>query len=101
MVTAESASLRAAIATHRDAMDVILRRYQAANPRLFGSAAKGDATPDSDIDLLVELLPGGANELLRRTGIAEELSQLLGTRVDVVANRCYEVRSPRAPSPTR
>ena len=85
MVTAESASLRAAIATHRDAVDVILSRYQAAHPRLFGSVARGDATPGSDIDLLVELLPGGGNELLRVAGIAEELSQLLGTRVDVVA----------------
>jgi uncharacterized protein len=85
ILTAESASLRAAIAAHRDAVDLVLRRYQAANPRLFGSVARGDATHDSDIDLLVDLLPGGGNELLRVAGIAEELSQLLGTRVDVVA----------------
>ena len=85
IVTGESASLRAVIAAHRDAVEVVLRRYQAANPRLFGSVARGDATPDSDIDLLVDLLPGGGNELLRVAGIAEELSQLLGTRVDVVA----------------
>jgi predicted nucleotidyltransferase len=84
IVTAESASLRAAIAAHRDAVEVVLRRYQAANPRLFGSVARGDATPDSDIDILVDLLPGGGNELLRVAGIAEELSQLLDTRVDVV-----------------
>ena len=83
--TAESASLRAAIAAHRDALDAILERYQAANPRLFGSVARGDATPESDIDLLVDLMPGGGNELLRVAGIAEELSELLGTRVDVVA----------------
>jgi predicted nucleotidyltransferase len=30
-------------------------------------------------------MPGGGNELLRVAGIAEELSALLGTRVDVVA----------------
>lgn len=83
--TAESASLRATIAAHRDALDTILERYQAANPRLFGSVARGDATPGSDIDLLVDLMPGGGNELLRVAGIAEELSELLGTRVDVVA----------------
>ena len=83
--TAESASLRAVIAAHRDALDTILERYQAANPRLFGSVARGDATPESDIDLLVDLIPGGGNELLRVAGIAEELSELLGTRVDVVA----------------
>src|SRR3712207_8410390 len=77
--TAESASLRAAIATHRDALDTILERYHAANPRVFGSVARGDATSESDIDLLVDLTPGGGNELLRVAGIAEELSGLLGT----------------------
>ncbi|WP_226996341.1 nucleotidyltransferase family protein [Tessaracoccus flavus] len=76
MVTAETASLRAAIVAHRDALDGILRRYRAVNPRLFGSVARGDATGDSDIDLLVDLLPGGGgNDLLRVAGVAEELSQ--------------------------
>ncbi len=66
-------------------MDLILRRYRAVNPRLFGSVARGDATADSDIDLLVDLLPSGGNDLLRVAGVAEELSQLLESRVDVVA----------------
>jgi hypothetical protein len=74
MVTAESVSLRAAIAAQRAALDDILRRYGAVNPRLFGSVARGDATPESDIDLLVDLMPGGGNEL----------GQVLGLRVDVV-----------------
>lgn len=85
IVTAESVSLRAAIVAHRDALNGILRRYGAANPRLFGSVARGDATGDSDIDLLVDLLPGGGNDLLRTAGVAEEMSQILGMRVDVVA----------------
>lgn len=85
IVTAESVSLRAAIAAHRDAVAVILRRYRATNPRLFGSVARGDATLGSDIDVLVDLLPGGGNDLLRVAGVAEEMSQLLGLRVDVVA----------------
>ncbi len=84
IVTSASASVRAAITAHRDAVEVVLRRYKAANPRLFGSVACGDATPGSDIDLLVDLLPNGGNELLRAAGIAEELCNLLGTRVDVV-----------------
>ena len=85
IVTAESASLRAAVVAHRDALDGILRRYRVANPRLFGSVARGDATGDSDIDLLVDLLPGGGNDLLRVAGGAEELSPVLGARVDVVS----------------
>ncbi|MBK6299783.1 MAG: nucleotidyltransferase family protein [Actinomycetales bacterium] len=83
-VTRQSESLRAAIACHRDALDAILARYAATNPRIFGSVARGDATPDSDIDLMVDLLPSRGNELLRVCGIAEELSEVLGTRVDVV-----------------
>lgn len=81
----QSESLRAAIEGQRGSLDAILRRYAATNPRLFGSVARGDATPDSDIDLLVDLLPGGGNELLRVSGIAEEMTVLLGARVDVVA----------------
>lgn len=84
-VTGPSESLRATISRHRGALDAIMHRYAATNPRLFGSVARGDARPDSDIDLLVDLLPDGGNELLRVSGIAEELSNLLGTRVDVVA----------------
>ena len=84
-VTTDSESLRAAIASHRRSLDEVLGRYGATNARLFGSVARGDATPDSDIDLLVDLTPDGGNELLRVAGIAEELTGLLGTRVDVVA----------------
>ncbi|MBY3551894.1 nucleotidyltransferase domain-containing protein [Modestobacter lapidis] len=63
----------------------MLGRYGASNPRLFGSVARGDAHEDSDLDLLVDLAPGAGNELLRVAGLAEELSALLGVRVDVVA----------------
>lgn len=80
----ESAALRAAVAAQRDALDEILDRYGATNPRLFGSVARGDANVKSDLDLLVDLLPAGGNELLRVAGIAEELSEILGRRVDVV-----------------
>jgi uncharacterized protein len=85
-VTSESATLRAGIAARRVDVDEILARYAATNPRLFGSVARGEATASSDVDLLVDLQPGGGNELLRVSGIAEELSLLLGRRVDVVTS---------------
>lgn len=83
--TSESIALRAAVAAQRGALDAILARYGAVNPRLFGSVARGDATSSSDLDLLVDLLPARGNELLRVAGIAEELGEVLGMRVDVVS----------------
>lgn len=70
----------------------VLRRYQASNPRLFGSVARGEAGPDSDIDILVDLEPGGGNPLLRIAGISEELSHLLGVHVDVVCDELLRDR---------
>lgn len=63
----------------------MLKRYGATNRRLFGSVARGDAREDSDLDLLVDSVPEAGNELLRVAGLGEELSDLLGVRVDVVA----------------
>lgn len=77
--------LRAALNGQRGRVAQVLRRYNATNPRLFGSVARGDAREDSDLDLLVDLVPGAGNELMRVAGLTEELSGLLGIRVDVVA----------------
>jgi len=54
----------------------------AENVRVFGSVARGDAREDSDIDLLVDLLPGAS--LFDLGGICYELEELLGRKVDVV-----------------
>lgn len=83
--TTRTESLRALIAAHRSALDDVLYRYGASNPRLFGSVARGDATASSDIDVLVDLDPTAGNPLLRIAGIGEEFSRILGTRVDVAA----------------
>lgn len=47
--------------------------------------ARSDAREDSDLDLLVDPAPAAGNELLRVAGLGEELSELLGVRVEVVA----------------
>jgi predicted nucleotidyltransferase len=83
--TAAALRLRAALDRHSARVDEVLSRYDASNPRLFGSVARGDAREDSDLDLLVDLAPDAGNELLRVSGISEELSMLVGVQVDVVA----------------
>ena len=54
----------------------------AGKVRVFGSVARGEAGPDSDIDLLVELEPG--RSLLDLGGLLMDLQDLLGRRVHVV-----------------
>lgn len=83
--TPTAVHVRSAIARHRPRVAEVLDRYGATNLRMFGSVARGDAGRDSDLDLLVDLVPGRGNDLLRVAGLAEELSQLLDLRVDVVA----------------
>jgi predicted nucleotidyltransferase len=53
--------------------------------RVFGSAARGDATADSDIDLLVET--GPATSAWFPAGLMLDLEALLGRRVDIVTER--------------
>lgn len=66
----------------RDEILQIAARHGAMNVRLFGSVARGDAGPDSDVDLLIDegpevtpWFPGG---------LIADLQELLGRRVDVV-----------------
>lgn len=60
----------------------LARRHGAYNVRIFGSAARGEAGPDSDIDLLVDVGPG--HSAWFPAGLLADLEDLLGRRVDVV-----------------
>lgn len=84
-LTPATLRLRAALSAQGPRVAQILEKYGATDPRLFGSVARGEAREDSDLDLLVDLNPASGNELLRVAGLCEELSELLGVRVDVVA----------------
>jgi hypothetical protein len=60
----------------------ICRRHDVAQVRIFGSASRGEAGPDSDIDLLVDFAaPKGFFELIR---LEDELEAFFGRPVDVV-----------------
>ncbi len=50
---------------------------------IFGSALRADFGPESDLDVLVEFQPGVHAGLLRLAHLEEELSQLLGHKVDL------------------
>ena len=63
----------------------LCQRYQVRELSLFGSAARGEMRPDSDIDLLVEFLPDAQVDLVDYAGLMLDLSRLLGRKVDLVS----------------
>jgi uncharacterized protein len=63
-----------------------LRAKGVAHAALFGSIARGDDRPDSDIDIMVEFVEDSKMDLFRYVGIVQSVEDLFPTRVDV-ANR--------------
>jgi len=61
-----------------------LRRRGVASLALFGSVARGDAGPDSDIDILIDIAPGYSFSLVDLAALKNFLSDLLGRDVDIV-----------------
>lgn len=71
-----------ALEMNRSAVREAVGRFRATNPRVFGSALQGTDQEGSDLDLLVDALPGAT--LLDLGGLQEELQSLLGVEVDVL-----------------
>jgi hypothetical protein len=70
------------IGNRRDQILALARQHGVSNVRIFGSAVRGEATSDSDIDILVDGLENaawGGGRLLM------DLQELLGRRVDLVS----------------
>lgn len=59
--------------------------HGAHNLRIFGSVARGEAGPESDLDILVEMEP--AKSLLDHVALIQELEDLLQRKVHVVSER--------------
>ena len=65
----------------RDEILRIAAEHGAHNVRVFGSVARGDARPDSDVDFLVQMEDG--RSLMDLGGLLGDLEDLLGRKVDV------------------
>ena len=65
-------------------------RYGVRDIRVFGSVARGEASQDSDIDLLVNYVPGHGGFAF--VEFCEEVGKLFGRRVDVVSERSLPPR---------
>ena len=73
------------LAENREEILRAAARHGARNVRIFGSVARGDARPDSDLDVLVDMEPGAS--LFDMGGLLVDLEELLGCKVDVVTER--------------
>ena len=73
-----------AIREKREAILRIAARHGASQVRLIGSVARGEARPDSDVDLLVTWNEG--TSLLDQAALMLELENLLGRKVDLASD---------------
>ena len=73
------------VRTRRDEILRIAAEHGARNLRVFGSVGRGDAGPESDLDILVDLEDGCS--LFDMGGLLMDLQDLLGCKVDVVTER--------------
>jgi hypothetical protein len=76
---------RELVARHRKEILALANKYQLTDVRLFGSVARGDEGPSSDVDFIVRRLPGSDSFLL--LDFKEKVSRLLGCPVDVIAEQ--------------
>lgn len=74
----------AGLRRRRDDILALAARRRLGNVRVFGSAARGDATERSDVDLLVDRLDGAT--ALDVAEFATDVEEALGCRVDVVVD---------------
>jgi len=72
----------AALDLRRADIKAAVSRFRAANPRVFGSVLSGDDREGSDLDLLVDPLPGAT--LFDLGGLQVALEEMLGIGVDLL-----------------
>ena len=70
------------IEAKRDEIYAAAKKHKAEMLWVFGSCARKEETPESDVDLLVKFSPGAS--LLDQGGLSHSIGQILGRGVDIV-----------------
>ena len=76
------------IRAKRDEIYAVARAHKAEKLWVFGSCARKEETPESDVDFLVEFVP--ATTIFDYVKLKDSLSQILGRNVDVVDSFAME-----------
>ena len=74
------------IAAKRDEIYAIAKKHKAEKLWVFGSCARREERPDSDVDLLVKWMPGEYS-WRNECAMSSACEKLLGNRVDIVSSR--------------
>ena len=81
------------ISLKREEIAAFCQRWQVTELAFFGSVLRDDFRPESDVDVLVTFVPGVEWSLFDHIAMEEELSALLGRKVDLVSRRVIELSS--------
>ena len=73
--------MRVLLDEHREGIKAIVARHHGLSVAVFGSVARGEEDPGSDIDFLVDLTPG--TRPIEILSIGVELEEALGVSADV------------------
>ena len=71
----------------------VLRQYPVKRAAFFGSAARGDRTEKSDIDMVVEFFPGQGGANLEFFGLLVDLQEAFGCHVDLLTYDALETEA--------
>lgn len=84
-MTDESEKILKTLREHREEILGVGEVYGARNVRVFGSVARGEAGPHSDVDLLIDLTDG--RTLFDLVDLEDRWAQIIHRSVDVVTER--------------
>jgi predicted nucleotidyltransferase len=82
-IAPEACMLLDTLRTRKPLIEAACRQYGARRIRVFGSVARGEEGPDSDIDFLVDF-PRGYELFSQRLPLAERLAEITGRRLDLL-----------------
>jgi predicted nucleotidyltransferase len=75
---------------HRETIRRLVFEAGMGNPRVFGSAARGEDGEDSDLDILVD--PASKTSLLDLAGLQIEIEARTGVKVDLLTPGCLPLK---------